>query len=82
MDPQLKKLFDHEKGRMRTVTKAGVSQFFGNREWYGDENEVDCDIIKQLQRRYPPSLDGAVMRVCGLAQLEAKVEIEMNAVLE
>jgi hypothetical protein len=51
------------------------------RERHGDENEVDRDIIKQLQRRYPPSLVGAVMRICGLAWLEAKVEIEMNAVL-
>lgn len=32
--------------------------------------------------QYPPSLDSAVMRICGLVQLEAKVEIEMNAVLK
>jgi hypothetical protein len=43
-----------------------------------------------LTRRYratrfgpiPPLRDGAVMRICGLAQPEAKVEIEMKAVLE
>jgi hypothetical protein len=32
--------------------------------------------------QYPPLGDGAVMRICGLAQPEAKVEIEMKAVLE
>jgi hypothetical protein len=32
--------------------------------------------------QYPPPCDGAVMRICGLAQPEAKVEIEMKAVRE
>jgi hypothetical protein len=35
----------------------------------------------RARRKYPPSLDGAVMRICGLAQRKAKVEIERNAVL-
>ena len=51
--PQLKRLFDHEKGAMRTVAKAGVTQFVWNKEQYGDEAGVDHNIVRHLLRLYP-----------------------------